>query len=261
MIGAFISRLFGKPKAREISDELWQETLNELPFIARLCDEDRQRLRLLTQRFLAEKEFTATGGLELDDAMCLAIAVQGCLLILNLGLEWYHGWVGIIVYPDEFVIPRSIEDEDGIIHEYDEVAAGEAWGGGPLLISWRDVQLSGEGYNVVLHEFAHKLDMRNGEADGIPPLPRDMLREEWEKTLFEAYEDFCDEVERAEQAGEETALDPYAAENPAEFFAVITEAYFEAPSMVKERYPLLYRLLAGFYRLDMLNQSTDNSKN
>lgn len=252
MISGLFSRLFGKPEAPAIPDALWQTTLAQYPFLERLEDADRQRLRELTQRFLAEKEFSATGGLELNDAMCLTIAVQGCLPILNLGLEWYQGWLGIIVYPDEFVIPRSIEDEDGIVHEYDEVASGEAWGGGPLLISWRDVQMAGAGYNVVIHEFAHKLDMASGEADGIPPLPPGISRDRWECTLHAAYDDFNEKLDAADLAGEETEFDPYAAENPAEFFAVMSEGFFEIPHRLKAEYPDLYSLLASFYRFDPL---------
>ncbi|MFA7292007.1 MAG: M90 family metallopeptidase [Rhodocyclaceae bacterium] len=249
MIASLVSRLFGKPQLPAIPDELWQETIAQLPFLARLSEHDLLRLRTLTQNFLAEKEFTATGGLELDDEICLAIAVQGCLLVLNLGLEWYRDWVGIIVYPDEFVIPRSIQDEDGIVHEYDEVASGEAWGGGPLLISWRDVQLSGDGYNVVIHEFAHKLDMRSGIADGLPPLHIGMSREHWESTLLAAYEHFCQEADHAEAKGETTDIDPYAAESPAEFFAVISEVFFESPQLLYQAYPAVYRQLATFYRI------------
>lgn len=252
MIASLVSRLFGKPAPPAIPDALWQETIEQLPFLARLSEDERQRLRVMTRQFLAEKEFTATGGLELDDEICLAIAVQGCLLVLNLGLEWYRDWVGIIVYPDEFVIPRHIQDDDGIVHEYDEVASGEAWGGGPLLISWRDVQLSGDGYNVVIHEFAHKLDMRNGAADGLPPLHAGMLRERWEAVLLAAYEHFCEQVDSTEARGETTDIDPYAAESPAEFFAVLSEVFFESPQLLWQTYPDAYGQLTAFYRIDPL---------
>ena len=165
---------------------------------------------------------------------------------------------------DEFVIPRSVEDEFGVVHEYDEIASGEAWAGGPLLISWSDAQMAGAGYNVVIHEFAHKLDMCNGEADGIPPLPRTISRTQWEETLFDAWEDFCAEVDAAEEAcaaagaPEDAAddfclpsgLDPYGAESPAEFFAVMSEAFFETPTLLQARFPELYALLTAFYRQD-----------
>jgi Mlc titration factor MtfA (ptsG expression regulator) len=230
-----------------LPDLLWHNTLASLPFLDCLNDEEKHRLRALCEGFLAEKEFSAAGGLEITDAMCVSIAAQGCLPILNLGLDYYRGWVGIIVYPDEFVIPRNVEDEFGIVHEYTDVASGEAWEGGPLLISWRDVQMAGDGYNVVIHEFVHKLDMLNGPPDGTPPLPAGISRKDWEDTLFAAYDDFCALVDEAEQLDEDTLLDPYAAENPGEFFAVMSEAFFETPQILREEYPALYENLAAFY--------------
>ena len=250
VLGKLFSWLSKRNDPAKLPDELWQRTIEALPFIACLDNETRQRLRTLTENFLAEKEFTAAGGLELTDAMCVSIAAQGCLPILNLGLNCYRGWVGIIVYPDEFVIPRTMEDEFGVVHEYDEIASGEAWEGGPLLISWHDAQMAGEGYNVVIHEFAHKLDMLNGEVDGIPALPVKLSRKTWERTLMAAYEDFCRRVDEAEARGEETLFDPYAAENPGEFFAVMSETFFETPAVLHEEYPSLYEQFLHFYRQD-----------
>jgi MtfA peptidase len=249
MIG-LLSRLLGRQTAPSIPDTLWQETCAALPFVLHLDTAARERLRALTRDFLASKEFTAVGGLTLNDRMCLTIAVQACLPVLNLGLSWYDDWVGIIIYPDEFVIPRSVQDEDGVVHEYDEPASGEAWGGGPVLVSWQDVQMSGDGYNVVIHEFVHKLDMRNGEADGVPPLPSRAAREDWERALLAAYEDFCAEVDAADARDEETEIDPYAAEHPGEFFAVLAELFFEKPSLVAGKYPALYAQFVDFFRQD-----------
>lgn len=229
-----------------VPDAMWDLTVSGLPFLQTLDADERARLRTLAEAFLAEKEFTAAGQLELSDQMCLSIAVQGCLPILNLGLGWYRGWVGIVVYPDEFVIPRQVQDDDGVVHEYDEVASGEAWAGGPLLVSWHDAQMAGEGYNVVIHEFAHKLDMLNGEVDAIPPLHPGMDENAWSRIILDAYDDFCERVD----AGEETEIDPYGAEDPAEFFAVVSEAFFEVPQHVHDDYPLLYEQLAAFYRQD-----------
>jgi Mlc titration factor MtfA (ptsG expression regulator) len=248
VLGKLLNWLRSEQPAAPLPDALWRETLAALPFLACLNDDEQQRLRGLAEAFLAEKEFTTAGGLELTDAMCVSIAAQGCLPILNLGLDYYRGWVGIVVYPDEFVIPRSIEDEFGVVHEYDDVASGEAWEGGPLLISWRDAQMAGAGYNVVIHEFAHKLDMLNGDVDGTPPLPAGMSREDWESTLHAAYDDFCALVDKAEARGEETLLDPYAAEHPGEFVAVMSEAFFETPRTLREEYPALYEQFAAFYR-------------
>jgi Mlc titration factor MtfA (ptsG expression regulator) len=250
MIRRLLSRLTGKPASPAIPDRLWQETVSQLPFLARRPEDELAGLRELTARFLAEKEFAAVGGLALDDRICLTIAVQACLPVLKLGLEWYGDWIGIVVYPDEFVIPRSVQDEDGIVHEYDEPASGEAWGGGPVLVSWRDVQMAGDGYNVVIHEFVHKLDMRNGEADGMPPLPSRTTSQRWQEVLLAAYDDFCAEVDAADARGEETLIDPYASEHPGEFFAVLAEAFFETPEIVVEKYPALYEQFVAFFRFD-----------
>lgn len=258
VLGPLFGWLRGSSTPAPLPDALWQDTLSALPFLQSLNADERGRLRALSEAFLAEKEFSSAGGLELDDAMCVAIAVQACLPILELGLGQYRDWVGIIVYPDEFVIPRRIEDEDGLVHEYDEVAAGEAWDGGPVLISWVDTQMAGAGYNVVIHEFAHKLDMRSGVADGVPSLPPGVTREQWEETMFAAYDDFCaavDDAEERAEAGDEAALDelpfdPYAAENPAEFFAVMSEAFFETPEVLRDAYPDFYDLLRRYYRQD-----------
>lgn len=227
-----------------IPPALWRDTVAGLPFIAALSREELDNLKQLAEAFLADKSFTGAGGLVLSDVICVSVAAQGCLPVLNLGLHWYKDWSGVVIYPDEFVIPRKIADEAGVVHEYDEVAAGEAWSGGPLLLSWRDVQLAGDGYNVVIHEFAHKLDMREGVADGIPPLRPDMDRQRWIGVVDAAYDDLCRRVD----ASAATGIDPYGAENPAEFFAVVSETFFVAPDVLQGEYPALYDQLARFYR-------------
>ena len=231
-----------------IPEALWQRTLASLPFFATLTVDQQKRLKTLAERFLAEKEFTAAGGLELNDEICVAIAAQGCLPILELGLGAYGDWVGIVVYPDEFVVQREIADADGVVHEFADVLAGEAWEGGPLLVSWRDVQMAGGDYNVVIHEFAHKLDMLNGEVDGIPALHSTLTVDRWESVFFAAYDDFCARVD----SGEETIIDPYASEAPEEFFAVLSECFFGIPDVVYAEYPALYALLREYFRQDPL---------
>lgn len=246
MLGKLLAWLRPRATTVAIPDALWLSTIAAHPFLAALDGSEQARLRTLSEGLLANKEFAAAAGLELSDAARVSIAAQGCLPILNLGLSWYRGWVGIVVYPDEFVVPRQSADEFGVIHEFDDVVAGEAWDGGPLILSWHDVQMTGDGYNVVIHEFAHKLDMLNGEADGIPPLHREMDREAWIATLDSAYEDFCRRVDD----GEETQIAPYASDNPAEFFAVLSETFFELPALVQAEYPALYAQLQAFYRQD-----------
>lgn len=230
----------------QVSDDQWSAAEAQLPFLGHLDSSDRQRLRAMAREFLAEKEWSTAHGLVLTPAMQLSIALQACLPVLNLGLDHYRGWVGIVVYPGDFLIPRSIMDEDGIVHEYHEPALGEAWEGGPVLVSWLEDDEDLCGVNVVIHEFAHKLDMENGAIDGFPRLPADMSREAWAAAFEPAYEDFCDRID----AGEETELDPYGAEHPAEFFAVMSEAFFETPELLRDEYPAVYEQLRRFYRQD-----------
>ncbi len=250
MIG-LLDKLRGH-KRQPIPDALWAATVSALPFLDILPPDEQRQLRTLAEDFLAEKEFSAAGGLELSDEICVAIAAQGYLPILKLGLKAYRDWVGIIVYPDEFVVRRRFEDETGIVHEYDDVLSGEAWEGGPLIVSWHDVKMAGDGYNVVIHEFAHKLDMLNGDADGMPALHSDLDASEWETIFFAAYDDFCARVD----SGEETLIDPYASETPGEFFAVLSESFFEIPDVVAGEYPDLYDLLRRYYRQDPLARLT-----
>lgn len=229
-----------------IPDALWASVSASHDFLAYLTDDDRSRLRALAADFLAAKQFHGAQGLELDDAMMLSIAMQACLPVLRLGLGAYSDWVGVIVYPGDFVVPRETMDEDGVVHEYEDEVLGEAWEQGPVIVSWhRDLQRH-SAVNVMIHEFAHKLDMSNGGADGLPPLPTDMSRQTWSKAFAEAYDDLCDRVE----AEEATAIDPYGAEHPAEFFAVASEAFFETPVALKAAYPAVYEQLQQLYGTD-----------
>ena len=224
-----------------IEDALWREATRGLSFLPH--SEKLKRLALL---FLAEKQFVGAHGLELTDAMRVSIAAQACLPILELGLDWYCGFTGIVVYPGDFRVRRTQADEHGVVHEWDDELAGEAMPGGPVVLSW-DAAANDAQMNVVIHEFAHKLDMLNGEADGLPPLHREMDRAAWAHAFREAYEGFCDALER----GKDTWLDPYAAEHPSEFFAVVSEAFFQHPAETRRRYPEVYEQLKLFYRQEL----------
>jgi len=227
---------------------LWEKVWTRFGFVQRLMPEERARLRDLAVLLLHEKQISAAGGLELTDEMRLGIALQACILILNLDLDSYSGWVEIIVYPDEFMPRHEFRNEHGLIETDHSSYSGQAWLQGPVILSWADVEYAweGDGTNVVIHEFAHKLDMLNGDANGFPPLHSGMSREDWSKAFTEAYDDLSRRVER----GEHTEIDPYAAESPAEFFAVLSEAFFETPELVKECYPKVYEQLALFYKQD-----------
>ena len=247
-----------------IDDALWQNTLDRLPFFGHLDDAERARLRECPTLFIAEKEFSTAHDLPLTDAMIVAIAAQACLPVLNLSLELYRGWVGVIVYPGEFVIRKTVEDEAGVVHEIEHDASGEAWEGGPVVLSWEDAQMTGgeDAYNVVIHEFAHKIDMLNGEADGHPPLFRrwhaPLDSNAWNDVFDHAYDHFCAQVDaipprRWGRFERESLIDPYAADHPSEFFAVCSEALFVQPVAFEREYPELYRLLARYYRQDPAN--------
>ncbi|MBP7666980.1 MAG: zinc-dependent peptidase [Burkholderiaceae bacterium] len=235
---------------RAIPDPLWQLTLARLPFLAQRSDADLAELRRLASLFLDQKEFTGADGLVVDDAMAVCIAVQAVLPVLRVGLAPYDGFVGIVVHPDEVVARREVMDDDGVVHAYDEVLAGEAMEGGPVMLSWRDVADAGEtaasGYNVVIHEFAHVLDMGDGAADGVPPLPSAQARRDWLAVLMPAYDRHGEQV----VCGYDTLLDPYGAQGPEEFFAVASETFFVNPKELRAEHPDLYGLLARYFRQD-----------
>jgi len=233
---------------RAIPDELWRSTLAHYPFLGGRSAADIDELRRLSSLFLDRKEFSGAHGLVVSDAMAVAIAAQACLPILHLGIDAYDGFVGIVVHPDEVQVRREFTDDDGVVHAYEDVLSGEAMEGGPIMLSWRDVSEAGEssawGYNVVVHEFAHVLDMADGVADGVPPLPSAAARARWLDVLGREFEHFQQRVD----AGHDTMLDPYGAESLEEFFAVASEAFFVAPHDFRDEHAALYDLLAGYYR-------------
>jgi hypothetical protein len=235
---------------RAIPDALWQLTLAHLPFLAQRSDADLAELRRLATLFLDQKEFTGMDGLVVDDAMAVCIAAQAVLPVLRFGLAPYGGFVGIVVHPDEVVARREVTDDHGVVHAYDEVLAGEAMDGGPVMLSWRDVADAGEtaasGYNVVIHEFAHVLDMGDGAADGVPPLPSAQARRDWLAVLMPAYDRLGEQV----VCGYDTLLDPYGAQGPEEFFAVASETFFVNPNELRAEHPDLYGLLARYFQQD-----------
>ena len=226
----------------------FSQVLGRLSACNGLDSKERGRLRRLVTLFLREKVFDAAGHADIARQDRLLIAVNACLPILNLGIDAYDEWTTVIVYPDEFLVDYEEEDEAGVVHSGRDLRAGEAWERGPLVISLRDVHARSarEGYNVVIHECAHKLDMRNGASNGFPPLHRGMSVRHWTEAFTRAYEEMRGRLAR----GMETPLDEYAAESPAECFAVFSEYFFEAPQRLRAAYPAVYEQLAQFYRQD-----------
>ena len=233
-------------KSARLDPTLWERVAANLSFLRGLSEDDTARLKELVVLFLAEKEMHGAHGLQLTDEVRLSIAAQACLPILNLGLDVYGGWIGVIVYPGEFRVQKEEVDADGVVHTFDEELAGEAWPGGPVILSWEDIGLAERGYNVVIHEFAHKIHMDGGGDEEYPGARAGMDAFKWRKTLKEAYDRFCAEVD----TGEPTFIDPYAAEHPAEFFAVMSEAFFTESAVLARDWPELYAEFALFYRQD-----------
>ena len=233
-----------------LPDALWREAVEALPFLAIYTAPELARLRERVVLFLDAKSIVGAHGFEVTPLMRVTIAIQACVLILDIGPHYYDGWQNIIVYPDEFVTNQEYEDEAGVVHLREEPLAGEAMSGGPVILSWPDVEASRDwstaGMNLVIHEFAHKIDMKGGEANGSPPLPAEMSRAAWQQAMSDAYENFCGRVDQ----DEDTAIDPYAAESPAEFFAVLSEVFFADPVLLHTEYPRVYDLFTHFYRQD-----------
>lgn len=240
-------------RAPELPEPLWIATLARYPFLAQRSAADLARLRVLAAEFLAHKEFQGAGGLQITDEIALAIAAQAVLPVLHLDLDWYDDFVGIVVHPDEVMARRTtVDDDTGVVHHWDEVLAGEAMEGGPVMLNWRDVAQAGAsattGFNVVIHEFVHKIDMRDGAADGCPPLPSREQRARWLALMQREYERFREAVIRAERFGGETPwLDAYGATAIDEFFAVACEAYFVNRARFMQEFPQLVPLFDGFY--------------
>lgn len=231
---------------RPIAERLWQDALRRCAPARRLGASDQATLRVLATLFLDRKSLEPVQGLELDDADCVLLATHACIPILKLGLDWYDGWHSVIVYPDVFIPRRTHTDSAGVVHQTNTVMAGEAWGRGPVILSWADVLNAGQkpGHNVVIHEMAHKLDMLNGDANGFPPLHRRMKRRVWTQAFSGAWDRLRDD----HRNGHALPIDPYGLENPAEFFAVVSEQFFEEPAALRQHLPEVYAQLERFYR-------------
>ncbi|MCO6426685.1 zinc-dependent peptidase [Nitrosomonas communis] len=235
-------------KHASIPEIIWQDVWTRLPFLHGLTQLEIIQLRQWTAIFLHDKKINGAQGLIITEEMGVMIAAQACLLILKLDLDYYHDWLEIIVYPGKFILDHEYTDEHGIVHTVHMIASGESWAAGPVILSWEDVTdtTNKQGYNVVIHEFAHKLDMLNGAANGFPPLHSNMDARAWTAIFSQAFEVFCKQVDK----GDTLAIDPYAATSPAEFFAVLSEAFFVKPVEIKHCFPDVYQQLVAFYRQD-----------
>ncbi|MEO6974510.1 MAG: M90 family metallopeptidase [Gallionella sp.] len=235
-------------RRNQIPQPVWHGVTRQIKVLQGLDAVQMAHLRELTTWFLHSKGINGVQGLEVTFEMRVAVAAQACLLILNLDTDYFDDWVEVVLYPDAFRVNHQRVDALGLLHNEANELTGEAWLRGPVVLSWADVERdsyhSQSGHNVVLHEFAHKLDGLNGVANGLPPLRRGMKLKKWAEDFSVAYDALCMQV----VAGEAACINPYAATNPAEFFAVTTEYFFTAPDILKNCYPGVHEQLALFYR-------------
>jgi Mlc titration factor MtfA (ptsG expression regulator) len=242
--------------------EPWLTILRRnVPYYDRLTPAEQQELRGHIQVFIAEKNFEGCGGLELTDEIVVTIAAYACILLLHRQHDYYPRLQSILVYPDAYPAAVTRPGPAHTLLEGHEIRAGESWRSGAVVLSWNHVRHCpadpGDGRNVVLHEFAHQLDQENGATDGAPLLPRTSMYAAWARILGREYRDLLDDT----AADRPTLLDKYGATDPAEFFAVATEYFFEKPQQLRQRHPELYDELKLFYRQDPalktgLNSST-----
>lgn len=255
-------------RRKAIAQALWQQAVQALPFLSGLAARDLERLRVLCSLFLDGKEFTGVNGFVVTDAVAVLVAAQACLPLLDMApadqpwraLAWYDDFVGVVIQPGEVAARRTARGDDGVVHHYTEIIDGEAMDAGPVMLSWPGVEQAARhaeaGYNLVIHEFAHKIDMRDGAADGCPPLPprfmghtsADAARQAWHRTWSLAYDGFRQQVVLHERfAAPAPWLDAYAASAPEEFFAVCCEAYFVNRALFSRDFPTLLPLLDAFF--------------
>ncbi|MEK6770070.1 MAG: M90 family metallopeptidase [Pseudomonadota bacterium] len=245
-LGDFYRRWLAR--RRPLGDADWHSALAHCRYARSLPPNDRQRLRELTVGFLNQKAIDGAHDLSLTAGMRALIAVRACIPILNLGIDFYREWYGMIVYPGDFRVRHEYTDEAGVMHRGWRELCGESMEQGPIVLSWETLATDEDyvGCDLVVHECAHKLDILNGPADGFPPLHAGMDPVAWTRTFTEAYT----RMNAALDENIETALDPYAASDPAEFFAVASETFFSAPWLLQEATPGVYAALATFYRQD-----------
>lgn len=237
----------------DLSPAHWHPVWQGVPTLPGLTNRQNAHLRELATLFLAEKAIEPVQGLVVSDAMGQYIALHACLPLVGLDIDWYRTWHAVVLYPDTFVSTFNEQDAAGVVHRVREPRMGESWDRGPLVLSWSDALATGEyldGYNVIVHECAHKLDALDGVANGKPPLHRDMSVQQWADVFGRAYEALCDEIDR----GIEPVIDPYGSEAPEEFFAVVSEAFFEVPQNLLDTYPAVYEQMRLFYRQDPLQR-------
>lgn len=249
MFGFFERRRRERIRAEPFPAE-WRAILERrFPLYGRLAPEDRSELEGHVQVFLREKSFEGAGGLEITDEVRVTVAAQACVLLLHRDTDYYPRMRSVVVYPAAYVAEHR-SAAGGIVTEGRQTRLGESWSSGAVVLSWSDVRAGArdlrDGHNVVFHEFAHQLDLEDGGVDGVPELEGGSAYRAWARVFSAEYLELRADAKR----GRRSVLDDYGATDPAEFFAVATEAFFEKPLALRRKHPELYAELAAFYRQD-----------
>ncbi len=252
-------RVLSALKKHPVPFSSWR-VVRHLACIRYLSSVEKARLRILTSVLLTQKAFVGQQGLELTDEMKLIIAAHACVPILKLGLNYYSGFVQVSVYPAAFWVERDERDETGVVHHNKRLLSGESWSRGPVILSWsdieRDMQHDHDGHNVIIHEFAHKIDMLNRGANGVPPIPASSSAKEWSKIFQHAYHHLQGRI----QHHHKPCINAYGATSPTEFFAVASEYFFTAPQHLNQCYHDIYKELKLFYRQNPARRITEVDK-
>ncbi|WP_165227140.1 zinc-dependent peptidase [Aquisphaera insulae] len=250
MFGFLRRRRRERIRGRPLPEEWLRIVRRNVPIFDRLTDSDREELLGHVQVFVEEKYYEGCGGLALTEEIRVTIAAAACILLLHRQTDYFPGLTSILVYPDAYVAPTTTPMGGGLVMEESQIRLGEAWKGGVVVVSWKDLMETAagrdDGRNLVLHEFAHLLDMEDGAVDGTPVLETRKQYARWSAVMEPAFE----RLRRDRALGRYSVLDPYGATDPAEFFAVATEAFFEKPGVLRRRQPDLYEELRAFYRQD-----------
>lgn len=231
----------------------WRSILkHRVPYFKYMPADLQLQLKRHIQVFLSEKEFIGCEGVQITDEIKITIAAQACMLILNRKTDYYPQLKHIYVYPSAFIKTQVKKDFAGVAHQSQSVLLGESWDLGKVVLSWNDT-IEGadnpfDGKNVVFHEFAHQLDQESGNANGAPLLAKNIDYKEWSTTLNDSF----NHLKYQKHTNKQGLFDYYGAENPAEFFAVASEVFFEQSALFAQHYPKMYQLFRRYYHIDPL---------
>ena len=232
----------------------WREHIRRrFPYFSALPADLQIKLKRLVQVFLAESPFIGCNGLAITDEIRVTIAAQACLLLLNRRTDYFPNLREVLVYPDRFIVDREAANPTGLVTRQRQVLSGESWLTGQVILSWQDVlegaARPGDGHNVVIHEFAHQLDQETGPANGAPLMFGKLRYARWADVLGREYA----ELQQRASTGQESLISDYAATSPAEFFAVVSELFFERPRDLASEHPSLYAQFSDYYRVNPLS--------